>query len=139
MNPAPMPYVTALYACVLALLLIALAVRVSRSRMKLGIGIGDGGDGRLARAIRVHANAVEWTLPMLLLLIVAELNRASPLLLHVCGVAFVVARVVHAIGLSRSAGSSTGRFSGTVVSWIVIVVLAVWDGAAFVRFALLRY
>lgn len=137
MNPAPMPYVTALYACVLALLLIALAVRVSRLRMKLGIGAG--GDGRLARAIRVHANAVEWTLPMLLLLIVAELNRASPLLLHVCGVAFIVARVVHAIGLSRSAGSSTGRFSGTVVSWIVIVVLAVWDGAAFVRFALLRY
>jgi hypothetical protein len=132
-----MPYVTALYACVLALLLIALAVRVSRLRMKLGIGAG--GDGRLARAIRVHANAVEWTLPMLLLLIVAELNRASPLLLHVCGVAFIVARVVHAIGLSRSAGSSTGRFSGTVVSWIVIVVLAVWDGAAFVRFALLRY
>ena len=133
MNPAPMPAITALYAAVIALLLLAFAMRVSLTRLKLGVGIGDGGHDALARAIRVHANAVEWTLPVLLLMLVAELNRAGPLLLHACGIALVVARLVHGAGLARRSGVSQGRTAGTVVTWVVLVVLAVWDVWAFVR------
>jgi uncharacterized membrane protein YecN with MAPEG domain len=136
MNPAPMPLVSALYAGIFALLLVALALLVSRRRHHMGIGLGAGGDAQLERAIRVHANAVEWGLPVLLLLLIAEENRASPLLLHVCGIAFILARVMHAAGLSRASGYSVGRFAGTGLTWLVLVVLAVWDIVAFLRPAL---
>ena len=89
MNPAPMPAIAALYAGLIGLLLVALAIPISRLRRSLKVGLGDGGDKVLARAIRAHANAVEWAVPALLLLLLAELTRASPLLLHVCGIALV--------------------------------------------------
>ena len=104
MSPAPMPAITALYAALCALLLVVLGVRVmlalpahSASASATAATAGAG-----SSAIRVHANAVEWALPVLLLLLVAELNRASPLLLHAAGIALVVGRVLHAIGLSRA-------------------------------------
>ena len=133
MTPPPMPAVTALYAALVALLLLVFALRVSSFRWSLGVGIGDGGHDTLARAIRVHANAVEWAVPVLFLLLVAELNRASPLLLHACGIALVVARVLHGFGLSRRSGLSPGRFAGIAITWTVLIVLALWDLWAFVR------
>lgn len=133
MNPAPMPAITALYAGLVGLLLILLAVPVSLLRRELKVGLGDGADERLARAVRAHANAVEWALPVLLLLLLAELNRAAPLLLHACGIALVVGRVLHAAGLSRTGGPSFGRFVGTGVTWLALVVLALWDVWAFAR------
>jgi hypothetical protein len=136
MNPAPMPSISALYTGVFALLLVALALLVSRRRRHMGIGLGAGGDAQLERSIRVYANAVEWGLPVLLLLLIAEENRASPLLLHVCGILFIVARVLHAAGLSRVSGKSAGRFAGIVLTWLVLIVLAVWDIVAFLRPAL---
>lgn len=136
MNPAPMPFVTALYAGIFALLLLALAVLVSRRRRRLGVGLGAGGDAELERAIRVHANAVEWGLPLLLLLLIAEENRAPPVLLHVCGIVFILARVIHAVGLSRHSGRSTGRVVGSALNWTVLAVLAVWNIVAFLRPAL---
>jgi len=67
---------TALYAGVLGLFLLALGARVSLLRSKLRVGMGHGNDVHLARAIRVHGNAVEWIVPMLLLFLVAELDGA---------------------------------------------------------------
>jgi hypothetical protein len=136
MNPAPMPAIAALYGGLIGLLLLVLALPVSRLRHTLHAGLGDGNDPRLARAIRVHANAVEWAVPAILLLLLAELTRASPLLLHACGIALVVGRVLHAIGLSRSGGTSFGRFTGTGLTWFALFALAVWDIWAFVRLVL---
>jgi uncharacterized membrane protein YecN with MAPEG domain len=133
MNPAPMPYVTALYAGLLGVLLLVLAALVSRLRRSRRIGLGDGGDRDLQRAIRVHGNAVEWAVPALLLLLVAELNRADPVLLHACGLAIVAGRVLHAIGLSRTGGVSFGRFVGSALSWGALGVLALWCLWAAVR------
>jgi len=50
--------VSALYAGLCALLLIVFAALISRLRMKLRSGLGDRGNAELARAIRVHGNAV---------------------------------------------------------------------------------
>jgi uncharacterized membrane protein YecN with MAPEG domain len=105
-------------------------------RRELNIGLGHGGDQRLHRAIRAHANAVEWALPVLLLMLVAESNRAAPLLLHACGIALVAGRVLHGAGLSRTASVSFGRFVGTGLTWTVLLLLALWDIWAFVRGAL---
>ena len=136
MSPAPMPAVTALYAGLVGLLLLILAARISGLRHKLKIGIGDGGDRLLERAIRAHGNAVEWGLPAIVLLLVADLNRAPAVLLHLCGLAIIVGRVLHAFGLSRAGGHSFGRFSGSALSWGAVAVLAVWCVWAFARLLL---
>jgi uncharacterized protein len=125
--------VTGLYAGLLALLLVVLGWRVSMMRSKLRVGMGHGDDAPLARAIRVHSNAVEWILPMLLLLLVAELDGANRIFLHVCGITFVVARIAHARGVSRTSKDSPGRFWGIAGTWLVIAALALWDIAAFAR------
>jgi hypothetical protein len=135
MSP-PMPAIAAFYAGLIGILLIILALPISALRGRLKVGVGDGGDPVLARTIRVHANTVEWALPTLLLLVLAELNRAPPALLHICGIALLVARVLHAFGLSHTSGASPGRFVGTALTWVALIVLAVWDIWAFVRLGL---
>ena len=125
--------VTGLYAGLLVLLLLVLGIRVSLLRGKLRVGSGHGNDPLLARAIRVHSNAVEWIPPMLVVLLVAELDGANRTFLHVCGVIFIAARVVHAVGLSRTTKESRGRFWGMAGTWLVIAALAFWDVAALAR------
>ena len=136
MDPAPMPLITALYAALIVLLLLGLAIPISRLRRSRRVGLGDGGDIELTRAIRAHANLVEWGLPALMLLLIAELTRAPVWLLHASGIALVAGRVLHAAGLSRHGGTSFGRFTGTLVTWVVLVVLAAWSLWAFARLVL---
>ena len=128
----PVP-ITAFYAGLLALLMLALAIRVIRLRWKLRVGLGDGGDKAMSRAIRVHGNAAEHVPIALILMLCAELGHASAMLLHGCGIVLVVSRVLHAMGLGRSAGASWGRMAGTIGTVGVVVALATVDIAAFLR------
>lgn len=128
-----MPYVTAIYAAVLGLLLLVLAARVTVRRRGARVGLGTGGDSTLERAVRVHGNFTENVPLALLLLLAAELNGAPYGLLHLCGLALVLGRLLHALGLSRQSGTSFGRFWGTALTWLVILVLVVlnlWLGLA---------
>jgi uncharacterized membrane protein YecN with MAPEG domain len=133
MNPAPMPAVSGLYAALVAFLLLVLGLRVVVLRRRFRVGLGDGGESTLQQAVRVHGNAVEWALPVLLLLLVAELNRAGPVLLHGAGIALVAGRLLHAAGLSMRTGASLGRVAGMVVTLASLAVLAVFDLTAFLR------
>ena len=133
MNTMLLAPIAGLYAGILALLLVVLAARIIRLRWKLRLGLGDGGDRTMLRAVRAHGNATEYLPITLLLLLVAELNHASPVLLHTGGCVFVVSRVLHAIGLTRSGGPSCPRTVGTVGTVTVVVVLAVTAILAFLR------
>ena len=73
--------------------------------------------------IRVHGNAIEYVPLALILMLIVELGGASRMLLHACGIALVAARIVHAYGLTRTAGASTGRVLGTTVTFATTVVL----------------
>ena len=111
--PLPVP-ITAVYASMLAMLVVLLVVVVVKLRRSLRIGIGDGGNRDLARAIRVHGNAIE-SIPLFLVLLgVYELNHGHPNALHFFGGVFFLARVLHAWGLFSSGGASPGRVSGTI-------------------------
>lgn len=116
--------ITGLYAALLTLLILGLAVRVMLIRRRTRIGLGDGGDRSVACAIRAHGNAVEYVPLALVLLLVLELDQTVPLLLHAFGIALVLARVVHAIGLSRAAGNSPGRAVGAGLTLVVIGLMA---------------
>jgi len=117
--------ITGSYAALIALLVVALAARVVRLRWRLKVGIGDGGQPVLARAIRAHGNLIENAPLVLLLLLLAELCGALPPAgLHAAGGVIVLGRLLHAVGLSRSAGTSPGRFLGTALTWLALLGLA---------------
>ncbi len=123
--------ITGIYAglCSLMFLYLAWPITVQRKRKK--IGVGDGGDTELQRTIRVHANFVEYVPLTLLMLLLAELQKAPPLLIHGLGIALILSRILHAVGFSRSGGYSLGRFYGTLGTWLVMIGLAVhlvWIG-----------
>lgn len=115
---------TGLYAGLCGLLFLWLSWKVIVERRRSKVGLGDGGDAGLQRAIRVHANFIEYTPFALLLLLLAEMTGAWAAFIHLCGAALVVARVLHAQGLGSTAGYSRGRYLGTLGTWIVIGCLS---------------
>lgn len=119
------PAISGLYAGLLGILYVMLGGFVVAQRRRARVGIGTGSDTALERAVRVHGNFGENAPLFLLLLLVAELGGAAAWLLHTLGTAFILARVGHAFGLGRSSGTSAGRFLGTLVTWVAIIVLAV--------------
>lgn len=119
------PYVTAFYAALSTLLVVFLAFRVVRRRLQARVGVGVGTDAVLERRVRVHANAVE-NLPLaLLLLLLLELLVFQHWLLHLFGIGLLLGRILHAWGLNARAGTSPGRFSGALLTWLIMVVMAV--------------
>lgn len=121
-----MAYVTALYTSLCAILIIYLALRVVHFRRTKRVGIGTGNDRTNEIRVRVHANAIEYTPIALLLLLVAELGGLSQVWLHVFGISFFLSRIFHAYGMTAGKGGAhMGRFWGTLISWVVILALAV--------------
>ena len=117
-------YITAVYAAISALLVVALSFRVIRLRLSTRTGIGDGGHQDLARRIRAHANAVEYLPLALLLLLLVEWNQTLPLIVHGFGIVLVLGRLLHAVGLSRSAGASPARFIGMLLTLLCLLGMA---------------
>jgi len=128
-----MLHITGLFASLFGLLVIILAYKVVVFRRTKKVGLGDNGDMQGQLVIRTHANAVEY-LPLLLILMgIYEINGGNHLVLYVFGVLSFIGRIWHAFGLSKSAGVSSGRFYGTALTWLTIVVFAVLN---MINFAL---
>jgi uncharacterized membrane protein YecN with MAPEG domain len=117
-------HITSLYAAILGLLLVYLAYKVVVFRRSKMVGMGSNGDKYGELAIRTHANATEYVPILLILMAIYEVNGAASMTLHIIGVLAVIARVLHAFGLSRSAGVSVGRLYGTALTWIIIMTLS---------------
>jgi uncharacterized membrane protein YecN with MAPEG domain len=118
--------ITLLYAALCTLLVLALALRVIAFRFKHRIGIGDGGNADLQKRIRVHANAIEYLPLALLLLGGMELNGYPDAWIHGFGATLFVSRLLHAWGLSRSVGTSPGRFVGVLLTLLLMITMSVF-------------
>lgn len=92
--------VTAACAAICGLLILILAFRVSLLRMRHRVAIGDGGVEALARAIRVHANTIEFVPIFLLLSLCYELYAGANVVLIGLDAVFVAARIAFAVGFS---------------------------------------
>jgi len=119
------PAITAFYGGLLGLLYLALCWQVVDHRRKGRVGLGTGGNPDLERAVRVHGNFAEYVPLFLVLLLVAELGGAAAWLLHALGGVFLASRIAHAYGLSRSGGTSPGRFYGTLLTWVMLLGVAI--------------
>jgi uncharacterized membrane protein YecN with MAPEG domain len=89
---------TLLYGGLNALLVTLLGINVSLVRMRDSIYAGAELPKGLLRKVRAHGNAAEWVPLGIVMLLVLELSGAGPLSLHVFGGAFLVARLLHALG-----------------------------------------
>ncbi|MDR7194129.1 MAPEG family protein [Luteimonas terrae] len=118
------PRISLLIASLHVLLYLVLTIRVVMHRNVHKIGIGTGGDEALSRKVRVHANFVEYVPLGLLLLALLELAAINTALLWTFGIALLVARVLHAIGLGGSAGYSFGRATGALLTFATLLAMA---------------
>ncbi|MGB0936941.1 MAG: MAPEG family protein [Colwellia sp.] len=123
--------ITAFYASLLALLFIVLSFKTINLRKKHLVGVGDGGEQSLTRAIRVHGNFSEYTPLALILLGAYELSGASAVIIHLLGASFFLARILHALGLGKSAGTSKPRFFGMIITFLVLLILAILNISYF--------
>lgn len=117
--------VTALYASLLALVFLGLSFNIIRLRRLLRVGVGDGGEKELSKAIRIHGNFSEYMPLALILLAAYELAGADSMWLHIIGATLVIGRILHAIGLSKTIGTSSQRFIGMVSTFLVLLILAI--------------
>ncbi len=125
--------ITGLYASIFGLLYIYFGLRVVFYRRSKLQDIGDGGHADLARAIRVHQNAGEYAPLFFIMLMAFELTSPSGWLLHALGGTFIGARVLHFIGFGLKRGKSRGRTWGTVLTYLLILTLALINAWAYVH------
>jgi uncharacterized membrane protein YecN with MAPEG domain len=116
--------ITAIYAAFSGLMLLALAALVVRARWRFRTPFGIGSEPGMERAVRVHANFIEYVPLALLLMLLAELNGVNGTALHGAGILLLASRGLHAFGLGRSSGRSFGRFYGTAGTWLVLLGLS---------------
>jgi uncharacterized protein len=120
------PYAAAsFYTGVLILFAVVLQARVIRIRRTKLIGVGHGNDRELEKAVRVHGNFVENAGFGIAALILLAATSASIYIIHAVGLLLLIGRVAHAIGLTGSAGTSTGRVGGMVLTFTALVLAAV--------------
>lgn len=111
------------YLSLLALLAIVLSYGVVKIRQSTKIGIGDGDNKDLFKQMRIQANMLENLLPFSILYVLAELNGHSTLYMHIVGSVFLISRILHAYGMTKTAGVSFGRYYGTLGTWLSILTL----------------
>lgn len=115
----------ALWGGLLILLLITLSGLVVRQRRRLRIGYGDGETPELMGAVRAFGNASEYAPAGMAGLALMAMVSAAPWLIHLIGGAFLLGRIIHAVGLSRSVGATRARIVGMMLTYVPMLVLAV--------------
>lgn len=132
MEMTAFPVISTLTAGLILILQMMLMINVGRLREKTGTLFGVG-EKRMEQAIRVHANLAENAGIVVVTLALAEMaGGATWAIATLCGL-FVVARLAHAVGLSRSVGSSSLRLvgaTGTLVVGLLGGGYAAWLGLA---------
>ena len=110
-----------IYLAILAIGVLPLTFNVIRNRRDAKVGLQDGGNKQLAQAIRVHGNYTENVPFALALLIGLGLAGVAAWTIHLVGLAMIIGRIAHAIGLSQSSGTSAGRAGGMVLTWLSLI------------------
>ncbi|MDV6250041.1 MAPEG family protein [Vibrio sp. EA2] len=115
--------ITALYACILAVLLIWLAIQVIKQRRINKVAHADGGVESLQIARSAQSNASEYIPITLILMALLEFNGAQPVWIHLTGIIFVIGRIIHARAILQE--SLKGRVKGMKLTFLIMVALVV--------------
>lgn len=113
------------YVAILGLLITGLSIHVSVQRARFKIWFDDGGNRTLARARRAHFTVLEFSIIFLVLLVTYELMGGDKAWIHPLGIAFVIARIMHALSALFLQEVSAARGFGMVVSHACTIIVAV--------------
>jgi hypothetical protein len=119
------PFVVPFYGAIFTLLYIGLTFRVLMLRNSKRISLGSGGDPVLERAIRIHANFIEYVPLALILLTAMEMQRRSHYVLHILCLMLLLGRICHFFALSRENTVNPLRGLGVGLTVIVLLVAAI--------------
>jgi len=117
--------ITLTTASILALICAVLIARVIAARRKYQISLGDGGNADLNTRIRTHANFMEYVPLLLILMALLEMANGNRVILTLFGLALVVFRVLHAVGMPGKP-RNTARAIGTGGSVLLLVIAALY-------------
>lgn len=106
-----------------AILNFWLAARISALRVKGKVMIGDGGQPLLEARMRAHANFIEYTPFVLILMALIEMAKGSPTWLLVAGILYIVGRIAHLFGMEPNR-PDLFRGLGFLITAIVMLGLA---------------
>jgi uncharacterized membrane protein YecN with MAPEG domain len=118
------PIIVPTYAAILVLIFVLLSIRVVQMRASAKIGIGTGNDPAMERRIRVHGNFSEYVPLALLLLTFMEMLHMSRYLIHALCIVLIVARIVHAIGVTPVQENFQMRVGSVLATFAVLVIAA---------------
>lgn len=115
------------FAGAFALLNLWLAFRVSGARMSSKVMVGDGDDPGLRGRMRAHANFVEYTPFVMILIALIEIVGGNKTWLWGIGIVYVIGRIAHAFGMDKQTMPNIPRAAGAMVTWAVLLGLAIWS------------
>jgi len=124
-------------AAALALLNNWLGMRIAAFRKEFRVNVGDGGHEPLLRRMRAQANFIEHAPFVLILLLGLEISGANRIALAAIAVVFVIARILHGLGMDGGERQRL-RMYGMMSSSLVTLILIVWALACAVGFCLGR-
>lgn len=116
--------ITGLYAGILAFIFLALTANIIVNRLKLKISLGDGHNEKMNRVIRTQGNFIEYVPLVLILMFFCEISIISAIYIHAMGIMLVIARLLHAVGLTFTVEDNLKRRFGTILTLLLIAVLA---------------
>jgi uncharacterized protein len=108
-----------------ALINMWIGIRVGQVRTKEKVLMGDGGNEKVIARMRAHANFVEYTPIVVLLIAAIELARgpgAGNWLWYVMLI-YMAGRVAHAFGMD---GFMKGRMAGTIITMVTMLGLGIY-------------
>lgn len=111
-------------AAAAAVINIWISIRVGQTRGVAKVSVGDGGDERLLRRMRAHANFVENTPLVLILIAAVDLSGKGAAWLAIVGAVYMLGRVCHALGMDGGS-LQWGRGAGTMITMLTQLGLAV--------------
>jgi len=116
------PIIVPTYAAILVLHFVFLSIRVIQMRGSAKIGLGHGGNPAMERLIRVHGNFAEYVPMALLLLAFMEMQSHSRYLIHALCIVLIIARIVHAIGVTPVQENFPMRVGSVLATFAVLVI-----------------
>jgi uncharacterized membrane protein YecN with MAPEG domain len=109
-----------------AIINVWIALRVGGVRRAVNIATGDGGNPALIARMRAHANFVEYTPFVLILLGLIEYNIGSALWLWIVSAVYLLGRIAHPFGMD---GVRPARTIGTATTLLILLGLGIYAAA----------
>jgi uncharacterized membrane protein YecN with MAPEG domain len=118
-------HISLLSAALAALITGWLGWRCGKLRISEKILHGDGGHGPLHRRMRAQSNFTEYTPIALVLILVLDLTNQDGWLLGLTALAFMLGRVLHAIGMDAETAAKP-RMIGMMMTLPLLLLWAAW-------------